>query len=49
MDSNECETVIPAARGAAGCTTEELLSRIGEAGKNFGESVKKRFSGEGEW
>jgi len=49
MDTNECETVIPAARGAAGCTPDELLQRIDDAGKCFGENVKKRFSGEGEW
>jgi regulator of RNase E activity RraA len=49
MDSNECETVIPAARGAAGCSSEELLKRVDDAGACFGETVKKKFSGEGEW
>lgn len=49
MDTNECETVIPAARGAAGCSAEELLQRIEKAAGAFGENVKKKFSGEGEW
>ena len=49
MDSNECETVIPAARGAAGCTADELLQRIEQAAGNFGANVKKKFSGQGEW
>ena len=49
MDSNECETVIPAARGAAGCSAEEMLARIDEAGARFRENVEKKFAGEGEW
>jgi len=49
MDTNECKTVIPAARGAAGCTGDELLRRINEAGAAFGEAAKTQFSRKGEW
>ena len=49
MDANECETVIPAARGAAGMSSDELLERLNEAGRRFGENVRQKFSGEGEW
>jgi 4-hydroxy-4-methyl-2-oxoglutarate aldolase len=49
MDANECETVIPAARGASGLSSDELLNRLNEAGRRFGENVRQKFSGEGEW
>ncbi|MCU6791629.1 RraA family protein [Paenibacillus sp. WQ 127069] len=49
MDSNECNTVIPAARHAAGKSTEELLQAIDEAGREFGVNMKARFGGKGEW
>jgi regulator of RNase E activity RraA len=49
MDANECETVIPAARGASGLSSDELLERLNEAGRRFGENVRQKFSGEGEW
>ena len=49
MDANECETVIPAARDATGLTSDELLERLNEAGRRFGDSVRRKFSGEGEW
>ena len=49
MDTNECETVIPAARGASGLSSDELLERLNEAGRRFGENVRQKFSGEGEW
>ena len=49
MDVAECETVIPAARGASGLSSDKLLERLNEAGRRFGENVRQRFSGEGEW
>ena len=49
MDVNECETVIPAARGATGLSSEELIERLNEAGRRFGDNVRRKFSGEGEW
>ncbi len=49
MDSNECRTVITAARDSAGKTAAEILVAIDQAGRDFGQSVKKRFGGQGEW
>lgn len=49
MDSNECETVIPAARGAAGLTTDQVLERIEGAVVQFGKNAKAKFHREGEW
>jgi regulator of RNase E activity RraA len=49
MDNNECNTVIPAARGAAGCTVEEILNRINAAGAEFNKAAKENFGKKGEW
>jgi hypothetical protein len=49
MDTNECETLIPAARGSAGTTTGELLAAINEAGRKFGENARGKFGRKGEW
>jgi len=49
MDANECETVIPAARDAAGRTSAELLEQLNEAGRRFGENARRKCSREGEW
>jgi 4-hydroxy-4-methyl-2-oxoglutarate aldolase len=49
MDSNECNTVIPAARESAGRSTEEVLDRIESAIAKFSANVKATFKREGEW
>lgn len=49
MDSNECQTVIPAARGAAGKTSEDILADMAAAGKTFGANVRAKFGNRGEW
>ncbi len=49
MDGNECNTVIPAARGTAGMTIETLLAGIDNAGKQFGVNVRNKFGNPGEW
>jgi regulator of RNase E activity RraA len=49
MDENECNTVIPAARGGAGLPMEELLKRLDAAGAAFGDATKKKFGARGEW
>lgn len=49
MDSNECSTVIPAARGAAGCSAEEALARLEASIAQFSANVKAKFRREGEW
>ena len=49
MDSNECNTVIPAARSVTGKTVEQLLAGIDEAGRQFGHNMKRQFGTTGEW
>jgi regulator of RNase E activity RraA len=49
MDRNECETVIPAAREAAGKTNDQILAQLNEACRRFGENARRKFSREGEW
>ena len=49
MDSNECETVIPAARGPAGRSMDQILADIQAAAATFGERAKAKFHRDGEW
>ncbi|TBL75999.1 RraA family protein [Paenibacillus thalictri] len=49
MDDNECSTVIPAARSAAGRSSEDILSAIDAAGAQFGQNVQRKFGSAGEW
>ena len=49
MDSNECHTVIPAARGATGLPMEEILQRMDEAGAAFRGAARQQFERQGEW
>ncbi len=49
MDNNECETVIAAARGCAGLSTEAALQRISEAAAEFARATKEKFHRDGEW
>lgn len=49
MDSNECQTLIEAARSSQGKTMEEILQSIEQAAEAFGKNVKKRFDQKGEW
>lgn len=49
MDSNECETLIPAARGSAGCSADEILEKLARAGSEFGAKAKAKFERQGEW
>lgn len=48
MDSNECQTLIAAARSSHGKTKEDILQSIDEAGKIFSNNVKKKYRGENE-
>lgn len=43
MDSNECNTVIAAARTAAGLETEEVLRRLDDASAEFGRAARQHF------
>lgn len=49
MDTNECETLIGAARSTAGRGTDEVLAAIDEAGRQFGENARAKFGRKGEW
>jgi len=49
MDANECKTLIPAARDAAGKSRKELLAAIDAAGVQFGMNAQERNRRKGEW
>lgn len=49
MDSNECQTVIPAARSASGKPVEHILAEIDAAAAAFGVAARQRFGQKGEW
>lgn len=49
MDNNECETVISAARNAAGKTMEQILTNLNEASARFGKAAKEKFGKKGEF
>jgi len=47
MDSNECNTLIPAARGAAGVPAAQLLDNINAAAEAFGQAARANFGKKG--
>ena len=49
LDSNECNTVIPAARDCVGRSVEEMLAGMEDAIARYGANVKARFPRQGEW
>jgi len=49
MDTNECSTLIAAARESQGKTTEEILALIEKAGTEFGKAARGKFQQSGEW
>ena len=49
MDSNECHTVIPAARGASGKPYDQVLAEMDAAGAAFNKASQMQFSRKGEW
>ena len=49
MDANECNTIIPAARDAAGHTSEEILESLKQNLKQFSKNVKEKFNRTGEF
>jgi regulator of RNase E activity RraA len=49
MDANECNTIIPAARDAAGQTTDEILESIDQSRKAFNKNIKEKFQRKGEF
>ena len=49
MDSNECKTMISAARSSAGKSTGEILDGFNKAAAEFGKSAASKFGRKGEW
>ncbi len=49
MDANECNTIIPAARSAAGITLGEALESFAASAKEFRAASKEKFGRTGEW
>lgn len=48
MDSNECETVIDAARTTAGLSTESVLYKLDQASEQFSNQGRRKFGKQGE-
>ena len=48
MDSNECQTLIAAARSSQGKTTEDILQSIDQAASQFAKNAREKFGGKGE-
>jgi regulator of RNase E activity RraA len=49
MDANECQTVIQAARETVGLTTEEILTNLAAASRQFAQNAREKFQRGGEW
>ena len=49
MDSNECNTVIAAARSASGKSADQIVADLDEAGRAFAAAAHTRFGNRGEW
>jgi len=49
MDTNECNTLIAAARNAAGKPMEQILQEMDEAAKVFRDAANAHFHADGEW
>ncbi|HHY81888.1 MAG TPA: RraA family protein [Clostridiales bacterium] len=49
MDSNECNTLINAARSTAGLSKEQILENLVKAQYDFKRAVKEKFGIKGEW
>lgn len=49
MDTNECDTLIAAARESHGLTNEQTLESIRNAANQFGQAAIDKFGRKGEW
>ncbi|WP_127579477.1 RraA family protein [Paenibacillus koleovorans] len=49
MDTNECNTLIEAARSSFGLSADEVLKRLDEAAKAFGQAAEEKLKTKGEW
>ncbi len=48
MDSNECSTIVAAARESTGRTMEEILDRLDSAARDFTRAAKEHYNRRGE-
>jgi regulator of RNase E activity RraA len=49
VDSNECRTLIPAARGSAGKALHEVCKAVDQASAQYRDNLKARTNRQGEW
>ncbi|HEY2572618.1 MAG TPA: RraA family protein, partial [Verrucomicrobiaceae bacterium] len=49
MDANECNTVMPVVRDAAGRTTSQIAADLERAIAEFSRNVKEKYQRDGEW
>ena len=49
MDSNECQTLIAAARSSTGKSTGEIIEEFNRAAAAFSKNARSKFGGKGEW
>ena len=49
MDTQECRTVIAAARDTVGRTPEQICDALDRAGQDFTDAVRQQFARRGEW
>ncbi len=49
MDSNECRTIIEAAKESVGKTPEEIVARLDEASARFRQNIRDYFNRQGEF
>jgi 4-hydroxy-4-methyl-2-oxoglutarate aldolase len=49
MDTNECSTLIAAARDTLGKSTEEILAALDQASEEFRARIRQKFHSSGEW
>lgn len=49
MDSNECQTVIAAARESAGMPLEQIVEALNQASRQFRDNIRAKFQSEGEF
>ena len=49
MDGNECSTLIPVARSAAGKPLSQVTAELDAAAAEFGRAAKERYGKKGEW
>ncbi|MBE0666709.1 MAG: hypothetical protein IH593_03455 [Bacteroidales bacterium] len=49
MDSNECKTIISAARNSTGNSTGQIIAEFEKAVEEFKKSAEAKYGSRGEW